>query len=276
MHTGHIHYELNMCLIVLSYKQHPGFRLILAANRDEFYERPTQALAFWEDRPDTLAGLDLKSGGTWLGITKTGRMAAITNFRHIPSIKQDAPSRGKLVKDFLTGSAAPAEYLAHVKSVGDRYNGFNLIVGDADTLGYYSNRGDDVLELKPGLYGLSNHLLDTPWPKVQKVKERFQDLVAGRPEVSSHDVFEMLHDTSRPPDDTLPDTGIGLEWERILSPLFITSDTYGTRSSSLIAWKENGELTFSEKTYDEGADLSGDDAAAVNTFHLQVDPPSSP
>jgi uncharacterized protein with NRDE domain len=123
-----------MCLIVLSYRHHPGFRLILAANRDEFYDRPTRSLSFWQDRPDILAGLDMRGGGTWLGITKTGRIAAITNFRHIPSMRQDAPSRGMLVKDFLTGDVSPTEYAAHVQSIGNRYNGFNLIVGDAESL----------------------------------------------------------------------------------------------------------------------------------------------
>jgi uncharacterized protein with NRDE domain len=259
-----------MCLIVLSYRQHPGFHLILAANRDEFYDRPTQALAFWEDHPDILAGRDLKGGGTWLGITKTGRIAAITNFRHIPSIKEDAPSRGKLVKDFLTGSASPAEYITHVKSVGHHYNGFNLILGNTETLFYYSNKGGDISCLPPGLYGLSNHLLDTPWPKVQTAKARFQNMLASQPEVKSDDMFEMLHDTSHPPDNTLPDTGIGLEWERILSPMFITSDVYGTRSSSVIAWKDSGEIMLAERSYDETPYRSGNERSNTNTYHLQL------
>jgi uncharacterized protein with NRDE domain len=245
-------------------------RLILAANRDEFYDRPTRALAYWQDHPDILAGRDLKGGGTWLGITKTGRMAAITNVRHMPSIKEDAPSRGELVKDFLTGSASPLEYMAQVKSVGDRYNGFNLVVGDTEALYYYSNKGGDIQHLSPGMYGLSNHLLDTPWPKVQKAKERFQNLLASQPEVNSDEVFDMLHNASRPPDNTLPDTGIGLEWERILSSMFITSDVYGTRSSSVIVWEENGEITFSERTYDGAMDRRFNILDATRTYHLQI------
>jgi uncharacterized protein with NRDE domain len=257
-----------MCLIVFSYRQTPGFRLILAANRDEFYDRPTRALAFWKNRPDILAGLDMRGGGTWLGITKAGRIAAITNFRHIPSIRADAPSRGMLVKNFLTGDASPADYLDHVQSIGNRYNGFNLIVGDAETLFYYSNRGGDIYRMPPGLYGLSNHLLDTPWPKVQRAKNRFQSLLAYQAGFKSDDMFELLHDTSRPPDNTLPDTGIGLEWERILSPMFITSGVYGTRSSAMILWKDDGEITFSERTYDGETDLPGKEATTTKMVLL--------
>lgn len=259
-----------MCLIVLSYRHQPDFRIILAANRDEFYDRPTRSLAFWKDRPDILAGLDLKDGGTWLGITKTGRIAAITNFRHFPSIRQDAPSRGMLVKDFLTGNVSPAEYLDHVRAIGNRYNGFNLIVGDSETLFYYSNKREGISRLSPGLYGLSNHLLDTPWPKVKKAKNKFQSLLTNHPDIKSDDVFEMLHDTSLPPDNMLPDTGIGLEWERILSPMFITSDVYGTRSSAMILWKENGEITFSERLCNGDSNRADKQKAASNTYHLRL------
>jgi uncharacterized protein with NRDE domain len=197
-------------------------------------------------------------------------MAAITNFRHIPSLRQDAPSRGMLVKNFLTGKATPADYLTQVQSIGNRYNGFNLIVGDAESLFYYSNKRGDIHRLSPGLYGLSNHLLNTPWPKVQKAKTKFQSLLTDQPEIESNEVFKMLHDTSRPPDDALPDTGIGLEWERLLSPMFITSETYGTRSSSVIIWEGNGEITFAERTYDGGADHPDKETSATKSYHLQL------
>lgn len=259
-----------MCLIVFSYRRHPGYQLILAANRDEFYQRPTQALSFWPDHPDILAGLDLQGGGTWLGVTRSGRIAAITNYRHIPSIRPHTPSRGMLVKDFLAGDTPPVEYLARVKSKGSRYNGFNLIVGDREALCYYSNHGGDIHRLKPGLYGLSNHLLNSPWPKVEKAKKKFQGWLNHSPGLNREALFGLLQDTGRPPDEALPDTGIGLAWERILSPMFITSDTYGTRSSALILWRDNGEITFSEASHQGPTGSGGDPNTAIRTCRLQL------
>ena len=260
-----------MCLIVLSYRHHPGYRLILAANRDEFYDRPTRPLSYWTDRSDILAGIDLRGGGTWLGITTAGRIAAITNFRHIPSMREGAPSRGNLVKDFLTGSTSPLGYLKDVRTVGDRYNGFNLIVGDTESLCYYSNKNGDIQNLSPGVYGLSNHLLNTPWPKVQRAKDKFCSVLSRFPVIQHRPLFQTLQDTWRPPDDELPDTGIGLEWERILSPMLIVSDVYGTRSSSVIIWKEDGQIEFSEKSYDEGAAHQGNGTAPITTFRLRLE-----
>jgi uncharacterized protein with NRDE domain len=261
-----------MCLIVLSYCDHPGYRLIMAANRDEFYNRPTRPLSFWPDRPDILAGVDLKGGGTWLGVTTSGRFAAITNFRDIPSLRENTPTRGNLVKDFLTGSASPAQYLKEVRALGDRYNGFNLLVGDTKSLYYYSNKNSDIHHLAPGIYGLSNHLLNTPWPKILRAKNKFCYALSRFPMVQSQPLFRILQDTWRPPDNDLPDTGIGLEWERILSPMFIVSDVYGTRSSSVIIWKENGQIEFSERSHDDGENGTWDEQSATKTFQLQLDP----
>ncbi|MDY6790207.1 MAG: NRDE family protein [Thermodesulfobacteriota bacterium] len=238
-----------MCLIIFSYHQHPDYRLILAANRDEFYDRPTSPLALWDDAPAVLAGRDLKGEGTWLGITKTGRIAAITNFREPPPVDPTAPSRGLLVSDYLKGTEAPKTYLKHVKTIGYRYNGFNLLIGDKNELYYYSNKTEKIKELKPGLYGLSNHLLDTPWPKVEKGKEGLKKLVAGEKPINAEDIFRLLADRTVAPDSKLPDTGIDLNWERILSPVFITSDIYGTRSSSLILIDRNHEASFTERSF---------------------------
>jgi uncharacterized protein with NRDE domain len=155
-----------MCLILLSLKSHPTYKLIIAANRDEYYDRPTAQATFWEESPELLAGRDLRAGGTWLGITKKGRIAAITNYRDPASIKDHALSRGKLVSNFLLGEKSPVDYLERLDQKADEYNGFSLIVGEKDELYWYSNRGDRPLNLSPGIYGLSNHLLNTPWPQL--------------------------------------------------------------------------------------------------------------
>jgi len=228
---------------------HPEFNLVLAANRDEFYDRPTAPINFWEDRPDILAGLDLLGGGTWLGVGRSGRFAAITNYRDPASIRPDAPTRGRLVSDFLEGDVPPREYLERLAVTGQRYNGFNLVVGDTGTLCYYSNRGSGVRKLAPGLYGLSNHLLDTPWPKVLKAKEGLRRILTGEAPLEEEAVFDQLASRSPAPDQTLPDTGVGLEKERALSPLFITIPGYGTRSSSILLMGRHNDSQLIERTF---------------------------
>ncbi|MCX5841528.1 MAG: NRDE family protein [Deltaproteobacteria bacterium] len=240
-----------MCLILLSYKMHPFYPLVLAANRYEFYYRPTLSAHFWEDRPDVLAGKDLKEGGTWLGVTKKGRMAALTNYRDPFSLKLNAPSRGWLIKDFLCGQEAPDLYLERLAGQADRYNGFSLILGDPSRLYYFSNRNGLAL-LSPGLYGLSNRLLDTAWPKVQRGKENLSSLLSQRERPAPEDLFALLADQSKPDDDELPDTGIGWEWERILSSIFISSPVYGTRSSSLLMIDRRHRITFMERVFNGG------------------------
>jgi uncharacterized protein with NRDE domain len=242
--------ELIMCLVVLAIDQHPKHKLILAANRDEYYDRPSAPPAFWEEAPQVLAGKDLKGGGTWLGITKTGRIAAITNYRDPASVMTDAPSRGWLVRDYLLGMDEPASYLKKVRKDGIRYNGFNLIVGHKEKLFWYSNRGEGIISLSPGLHGISNRLLNTPWPKVTRSKERLADLLANHENPPSEGLFKLLRDRSIAPDDVLPDTGVGIEWERILSSVYITSPTYGTRSSTLILLDLNDRVTFMDRTFD--------------------------
>ncbi|OEU65721.1 MAG: hypothetical protein BBJ57_10125 [Desulfobacterales bacterium PC51MH44] len=238
-----------MCLILLSYDMHPVYRMVFAANRDEYYDRPTGPLTFRDDAPDILAGRDLKHNGTWLGVTRTGRFAAITNFREPAFQISNAPSRGLLVRDFLAAKDSPKSYLEYVKSIGHKHNGFNLLVGDRSELFYYSNRGNNIQRLKPGLYGLSNHLLDTPWPKITKGKSDLEKLLVSNEKIELEDIFSILKDKSYPPDNMLPDTGVGLGWERILSPLFITSKFYGTRSSSIVLMERNGKITFVERTF---------------------------
>jgi len=257
-----------MCLILLSYDMHPFYRMVFAANRDEYYSRPTAPVAFLDNAPDILGGLDLNHNGMWLGITRTGRFAAITNFRDPGSDISNAPSRGYLVKEFLFGKESPQSYLQQIKSVGDQYNGFNLLVGDPGELFYYSNRGNSVQRIEPGLYGLSNHFIDTPWPKVAKGKGALKKLLENNKKVNPEDIFTMLEDGSCPPDHMLPDTGVDLDWERTLSPLFIKSEIYGTRSSSVILIDRDGEVTFMERTFESDRKTSREEKTRKFIFDI--------
>ena len=245
-----------MCLILFSYCMHPDYRLILAANRDEFYNRPTAPLGYWKEHPDVLAGRDLKSNGTWLGVTRTGRIAAVTNYRDPNTYRQNAPSRGILVSEYLTGNSNPAQYLKTINKIGHTFNGFNLIAGDGSELYYCSNRATGIQKLKPGIYGISNHLLDTAWPKVTKGKAQLRAQLMGKEEVEIEKIWRVLSDRSPALDTELPDTGVGLQWERILSPVFITSQDYGTRSSSIVLIEKSGQLAIMERTFlDSGNDI---------------------
>jgi len=249
---------------------HPKYRMVLAANRDEYYNRPTAPAAFDDDSSDVLGGRDLKHHGMWCGINRFGRFAAITNYRDPGPDITGAPSRGFLVRDFLTGKESPKSYLEHVKSIGHQFNGYNLLVGDRSELYYYSNRGNAVEKLKPGTYGLSNHLIDTPWPKITKGKSDLEKLLNDKEDIDPEDIFALLKDGSSPPDSMLPDTGVDLEWERILSPLFIASDFYGTRSSSIIFIERKGGITFLERTFISDGGVSKEEKTRKFTFPMSA------
>jgi uncharacterized protein with NRDE domain len=249
-----------MCLLLLALQQHSKYKLILAANRDEFYDRPTTPLEFWESNPDLLAGRDLKAGGTWLGTTRTGRLAAITNYRDPAHAIEHASSRGKLVLDFLRKKVPATEYLERIASVEHQYNGFNLVLGSVSELFWHSNRSDGMKRLTKGIYGLSNHLLDTPWPKLKRAKRGFREVIGAGGKILPEELFRVLSDLTLPPDDDLPDTGVGLEWERILSPVFISSPVYGTRSSSVILVDHENQVQFTERTYRDRPDRFQDTA----------------
>ncbi|MGK7393062.1 MAG: NRDE family protein [Candidatus Cyclobacteriaceae bacterium M3_2C_046] len=240
-----------MCLIVFAWDVHPTYKFILSANRDEFYSRETGQLAFWEDHPEILAGKDLQNGGTWLGLTKNGRFAAITNYRDLTNLKSAAPSRGQLTRDFLNSTTDPETYLLRVAKTADKYNGFNLLVGTTEQLWYFSNYQGAVRQLKPGIYGLSNALLDSPWPKVLAAKELFSQKIQET-ELQPDHLLPWLTDQQMAPDQELPDTGIGLEKERQLSPIFIKMNNYGTRCSSGLLISRDQKVVFTEKTYDQG------------------------
>lgn len=241
-----------MCLALFAFNAHPHYRLIFAANRDEFYDRPTAQANFWENDPQILAGKDLKQGGTWLGVTREGRFAAVTNYRDPASNREDAQSRGLLVSQYLRSSDAPSDYLAKLQQRNGEYNGFNLIVGDNDDICYGSNRSREIRRLSAGVYGLSNHLLDTPWPKVERTKAALAGLIDAEEQGLVDGLFAVLANRSRPDDSQLPDTGVGIEWERMLSPAFITSPNYGTRSSTVLLLDRKGGATFIERSFGPG------------------------
>jgi uncharacterized protein with NRDE domain len=257
-----------MCLLLFSYRIHPDYRLIVAANRDEFYTRPTAALDYWADHPDVLAGRDLKGNGTWLGVTRYGRLAAVTNYREPTAHIENPPSRGRLIGDFLIGNASAQRYLKIVSKISNAYDGFNLIAGDPAGLYYYSNRAPCVRQLQPGFYGISNHLIDTPWPKIKKGKALLQGQLCGREKIDVEKIWEILADRTLPADKNLPDTGVGLEWERILAPLFISSQDYGTRSSSIILMEYSGRTTFMERTFSNAANAAAQIKTVTYSFNI--------
>jgi len=249
-----------MCLIFLSYQQNPRYPLIILANRDEFYGRPTEQAAFWSGN-NVLAGKDLVAGGTWLGITKRGSMAMITNYRDLANLNPNAPTRGKLVSDFLRGDLDAKRYLVGLDSSADFYNGYNIILGSLNDPWYYSNYQKKIYQLGSGLYGLSNELLDSPWPKVSKGKSALADLFMADG-LNVNQLFEQMLNREEAPVDNLPDTGIGLTKEKALSPMFIKTKDYGTRCSTLITLDNTGKLYFEERTYHP--DQTGANTVAFN------------
>lgn len=241
-----------MCLILFAYRYHSRYPLIVAANRDEYYERPSAPAAFWNKFPHLLAGRDLQAGGTWLGVTKSGRIAAVTNFRDPLSHKLNALSRGLLLTDYLCGDEGPEEFIRRIWPTVGRYNDFSSIMGDLFHLYYFSNRDAFMRQIEPGIHGLSNHLLDTPWPKVERGKEMLDTLLSEEEHPSVEAIFDILADKTPPDDSLLPYTGVGLERERLLSTLFIESPDYGTRSSVVIFIDRDNIIRFTERTFEPG------------------------
>ncbi len=239
-----------MCLIAFALRSHPRYPLILVANRDEFRDRLTDPLEFWGDAPSLLAGRDLQAGGTWLGVTRQGKLAAITNYRDMRQQVIDPPSRGSLVADYLRDpKMPPADLTAQLRRSGDSYDGFNLLYGTCGELQYFTNRGGSSGPVLPGIHALSNHLLDTRWPKVLVAKERLTALLR-QSDPTPDELFHCIADPAPFRDELLPDTGIGPERERFLSPLFIRGDQYGTRTTTLIMVDRDGGLSFMEQGHD--------------------------
>ena len=235
-----------MCLILFAYKCHKEYFLILAANRDEYYDRETEKVHLWTQ--GFYAGKDKKKGGTWLAISKSKRIAALTNFRDPKEFSVSKKSRGKLVTEFVETDLSPENYISQIRSKRNLFNGYNLILGSLEALYCYSSFNDSITPIKKGIFGLSNHLFDTNWPKVAEGKMGMKNII-GKSQFRSSDLFEMLYSSKKAKDVDLPDTGIGKELEKSLSSRFIQMDIYGTVSSSLVLIKRQGEVRFEEKTY---------------------------
>lgn len=242
-----------MCLIFLSYQQNKEYPFIALANRDEFYKRPTQAANYWEENPNILAGKDLEAGGTWMGITKNGYMAMLTNYRDLSNLKQNAPTRGKLVSDYLHSEFEPKNYLMALTKTASLYNGYNLIAGTFDDPWYYSNyQKKKVVQLGSGLYGLSNHLLDTKWQKVTKGKEMLAPLLLDK-QLDTEAMFAIMGDKEVVNNEAfLPNTGLPIDRERAISSMFIDTEGYGTRATTLITVHKSGGVNFTERLFENG------------------------
>ncbi len=233
-----------MCLILLAWHAHPEYPLIFAGNRDEAYERPSASADFWNDAPDIFGGRDLDKGGTWLGLTLTGRIATVTNYRDGAARKPAPRSRGELAADYLRGVDEPHAYLKQVAPQSAQYGGFTLLVGDRKRLYSLSNRGAGIEDLPAGVHGLSNHLLNTPWPKVAHGKQRVAALLEANELALVKGLFDVLADRTAAPDTELPDTGVGTDRERELSPAFIAGERYGTRASTVLLVSRGNQVTF--------------------------------
>ncbi|WP_349972668.1 NRDE family protein [Pseudomonas caspiana] len=234
-----------MCLIVFAWRPSHALPLIVAANRDEFYARPTQPLAQWADAPQVYAGRDLEAGGTWLGVTSDGRFAALTNIRN-PDLPMGNRSRGELVAQFLTSDVPAEDYLADIALRAAEYGGFNLLVGDRERLYYLNGAHPEPRLLAAGVYGLSNAELNTPWPKVEKAKAAMSTQLEDPNPLA---LMALLSDPATAPTVELPDTGVSLETEKLLSSVFIASPNYGTRASTVLIVNADGSQQFVEHSF---------------------------
>ncbi len=244
-----------MCLVLIAWREDAQYPCVIAANRDEFYARPTAAAHWWPTQPAILGGQDLSAGGTWLGVTRSGRFAALTNYRAADKQLGNMPSRGTLVTSILQSNAGTAQSLQHLREVGPSYSGFNLIFSDGERLAVYESARGAGRELGPGIYGLSNHLLDTPWPKVQSAKSRLSTALADLTHTDA--ALALLRDDTPAPDEQLPRTGVGLPWERLLSSAFVRAGDFGTRCSTLVRVDRQRHACFDEWTWDSAGAQTG-------------------
>jgi uncharacterized protein with NRDE domain len=254
-----------LCLIVIAWKARDDLPLVVAANRDEWRDRPAQPAHWWNDERAILAGRDLKAGGTWMGVTRSGRFAAITNFRDPAERRSTAPSRGALVTEFLLSGEPPERFLASIASRASAYNGFNLIAGDGVSLWYFGSREGAMRAIEPGVHGLSNHLLDEPWPKVRRGRGVMRAALGDADPAPR--LFQMLSDANPAPDAELPDTGVGITWERRLATALITGEEYGTRCSTVVSFAASGAIGFEEHTRIADGSVS---ARAEHHFHIEA------
>jgi uncharacterized protein with NRDE domain len=238
-----------MCLILFAACAHPDYPLIVAANRDERYTRPSTPAGFWPDYPTVCAGRDLEQGGTWLGIATDGRFAGITNYRQGRGRGTPPHSRGDLTRGFLTGTRGALEYMQDAAARPTDYHGYSLIAGTPDALYFCSNRGNGIQRITPGVHGLSNRLLDEPWPKVVRGVSVLKELLGADEPTLTRTLFELLADRTTAPDHLLPSTGVPLQHERDRSPAFISAESYGTRASTVVLMGRDGNVVFKERSF---------------------------
>ncbi len=239
-----------MCILFIAIEQHPDYPLIIAANRDEFHQRGTLASYFWPENSDVLAGRDLQAGGTWMGINRNGRLSALTNVRDPEQINPNARSRGELVSQYLTAQQTNLQYLHTLQQNKGWYNGYNLLFGAWNDLWVYNNHEDEMQQLSAGFHGLSNASLNSPWPKIDKGVANLEDYCTSSRVVDSEALFNLLLDNTQAEDQYLPNTGVPIEWERKLSSIFIQSEEYGTRSSTVLLIDKNQRVTWNERSFD--------------------------
>jgi uncharacterized protein with NRDE domain len=254
-----------MCLILVAWQVQPHFPCVVAANRDEFFGRPTAEADWWPGDSGILAGRDLQAGGTWLGVTRTGRFAALTNYRDPAISLADAPSRGKLVTDFLESDWSTSQGLREIARRGKGCNPFNMLCSDGSELGIYESTTGASRTLEPGVYALSNHLLDTPWPKVRQAKSRLAAALDDLPKSAA--MLDLLRDAEPAADEELPRTGVSLAMERMLSSAFIHGEAYGTRCSTIVTTDSDGAISFAEWSWDEDGALAG-----MARYHFHPEP----
>lgn len=248
-----------MCLLVLAWNAHPRYRLVVAANRDEYHDRPAAPLTPWPAPAYILAGRDLRAGGTWLGVDPRRRFGVVTNFRDLVRAPESARSRGDLIPSYLGGAADPGDHLSALQREADGYGGFNLLLADGESLWYASNRSASFARaLSPGIHGLSNERLDTPWPKLRRVRRGFEEWVRGGGGAEGGKLFELLADrTPAGEDEALPSGGVSMEWEQILSSPFVLHERYGTRCSTVVAIEPTGRCYVAERRFDPTGACTG-------------------
>ena len=239
-----------MCLITFAYKSHPKYSLVLVANRDEFYTRPTRNAQYWieEGYPDILAGKDLEASGTWMGIHKNRKWAALTNYRDLNQLKENPPSRGDLALNFLKSDQSARQYLKDIQKKSSLYNGFNLLLNDEEGIFHFSNQTNKIIEVTSGIHGLSNALLDTPWPKLELAKSGLNEFLK-QDRIDTNELFDILKNETKAEDDKLPKTGLSFDLEKAISSVFIKTDGYGTRCSTLLLIHTDGTVEFIERRY---------------------------
>jgi uncharacterized protein with NRDE domain len=258
-----------MCLLIFAWRVHPEFPLVFAGNRDEFHDRPAEATHWWWEPEGILAGKDLRAGGSWLGINRNGRFAVVTNYREPEVATSGRRSRGELVVGFLASTRPVVDWMDELNARQDDYGGFNLIVSDGGQMHYLTNRGEDSRFLDPGIYGLSNHSLDTPWPKVTAARDGLRRCVE-QDRLQSETLFQLLADRTPASEEELPDTGVPLEWERVLSPAFIVDPRYGTRAGTVVLMDAEGKIDFKERRFKPDGEMEGE-----NRFSFSRVPPTA-